>query len=274
VTRLAAAAWLVAHRIAAAWFGAPMPVAAPRLVAQRPVGVTRIAAGALVVAAVVIAGCRADSAPGSAVVPEASHVDGALCLGCHPDEAARWRGSHHERAMQVATSATVEGDFGGVAVEDTRFRRDGGEYLVDVTEGGATRSHPVRYTFGVEPLQQVLVERPGGRLQASAFAWDTAKRTWFRVQSAELPWTSRYQTWNTMCAECHSTAVDKRYDPDADRFDTRFAEISVGCPACHGPGSRHAADPRQRLDASRSVEACAPCHARRSAIAAATAAGD
>ncbi|MGH9888585.1 MAG: multiheme c-type cytochrome, partial [bacterium] len=176
----------------------------------------RRALGGLVSAAWLVAGCRADSASIAAVVPEASYVDAALCLGCHPAEAARWKGSHHDRAMQVATPATVEGDFGGAAIDDTRFRRDGDAHLIDVTEGGATRSHRVRYTFGVEPLQQLLVERPGGRLQASAFAWDTAKRAWFRVQSAELPWTSRYQTWNTMCAECHSTAVDKRYDPDAD----------------------------------------------------------
>ena len=42
-----------------------------------------------------------------------------------------------------------------------------------------------------------------------------------------------------MCAECHSTGVRKNYDAAKDRFATSFSEISVGCEACHGQGSRH-----------------------------------
>ena len=44
-----------------------------------------------------------------------------------------------------------------------------------------------------------------------------------------------------MCAECHSTGVRKNYDAANDRFATTLAEISVGCEACHGQGSRHVA---------------------------------
>jgi predicted CXXCH cytochrome family protein len=44
-----------------------------------------------------------------------------------------------------------------------------------------------------------------------------------------------------MCAECHSTGLHKNYDADTDRFATTWAEISVGCEACHGQGSAHAA---------------------------------
>ena len=44
-----------------------------------------------------------------------------------------------------------------------------------------------------------------------------------------------------MCADCHSTDVRKNYDPATDKFQTRWAEIDVGCEACHGPGSRHVA---------------------------------
>ena len=42
-----------------------------------------------------------------------------------------------------------------------------------------------------------------------------------------------------MCADCHSTDLRKNYDPASDRFKTEWTEISVGCEACHGPGSRH-----------------------------------
>jgi hypothetical protein len=44
----------------------------------------------------------------------------------------------------------------------------------------------VRYTFGVEPLQQYLLELPGGRLQAFGVALDTRAREaggqrWFHL---------------------------------------------------------------------------------------------
>src|SRR5207253_22605 len=54
-----------------------------------------------------------------------------------------------------------------------------------------------------------------------------------------LHWTKLNQNWNFMCAECHSTGVRKNYDATADRFATTWAEISVGCEACHGQGSAH-----------------------------------
>src|SRR5262249_15078540 len=56
-----------------------------------------------------------------------------------------------------------------------------------------------------------------------------------------LHWTKLNQNWNFMCAECHSTGVHKNYDAANDRFATTWAEISVGCEACHGQGSHHAA---------------------------------
>jgi predicted CXXCH cytochrome family protein len=49
-----------------------------------------------------------------------------------------------------------------------------------------------------------------------------------------------------MCAECHSTGVHKNYDAATDRFSTGFSEISVGCEACHGAGSRHVAWARSK----------------------------
>lgn len=56
-----------------------------------------------------------------------------------------------------------------------------------------------------------------------------------------LHWTAPSQNWNSQCAECHSTALDKGYRPAEDRFETTFAEVDVACEACHGPGSHHVA---------------------------------
>ena len=110
----------------------------------------------------------------------------------------------------------------------------------------------IKYTFGVDPLQQYLIEFADGRVQALSIAWDSRPKEkggqrWFHLYPDDirhddvLHWTKRNQNWNFMCAECHSTGVRKNYDAASDRFATSWAEISVGCEACHGKGSAHVA---------------------------------
>jgi tetratricopeptide (TPR) repeat protein len=181
------------------------------------------------------------------------------CATCHADEFAAWQGSHHELAMQHASGDTVRGDFSGVRFdyfgEPSRFFRDGEAFKVETLDAtGVAQVYAVEYVFGVEPLQQYLVAFPGGRLQALPFAWDTRPsdaggQRWFHLYpdehiapGDELHWTGRQQNWNFMCAECHSTNLVMGYDVQSDTFDTRFDEISVGCEACHGPGSVHVAE--------------------------------
>ena len=160
--------------------------------------------------------------------------------------------------MQHATDKTVLGNFNDASFDyygvHSRFFRKDGKFLIE-TDGpdGKLAVFEVKYTFGVDPLQQYLVEFPDGRLQALSLAWDSRARAaggqrWFHLYPNEeikhddiLHWTKLNQNWNFMCAECHSTGLRKNYDAKADRFATTFAEISVGCEACHGQGSRHTA---------------------------------
>lgn len=49
-----------------------------------------------------------------------------------------------------------------------------------------------------------------------------------------------------MCAECHSTQLQKQYDVKTDTFDTQYTDVDVACESCHGAGSQHlvwASDP-------------------------------
>ncbi|MGZ4978700.1 MAG: tetratricopeptide repeat protein, partial [Methylobacter sp.] len=57
----------------------------------------------------------------------------------------------------------------------------------------------------------------------------------------ELHWTKPSQNWNFMCAECHSTNLQKNYDPASRGYHTTWSEINVACEACHGPASQHVA---------------------------------
>jgi hypothetical protein len=94
--------------------------------------------------------------------------------------------------MQQATPATVLGDFAAAplsfAGETTSFRRDGDRFLL-TSEGldGAPHELPVRYTFGVWPLQQLLVPGDRGRLHSPLVSWDsrdaaTGGQRWFRLR--------------------------------------------------------------------------------------------
>jgi predicted CXXCH cytochrome family protein len=199
---------------------------------------------------------EAGAAPAAPVA--AQFVGSEACKGCHAAESAAWSSSQHARAMQHATAQTVRGDFNDArfvyqGVTSTFFTRDGRFFVRTDGPDGKLADFEVKYTFGVEPLQQYLVELPGGRLQALAVTWDTRPKQaggqrWFRqypnerIDSRdELHWTKRAQNWNFMCADCHSTQVVKGYDAATDAFKTKFNEISVGCESCHGPGSAHIA---------------------------------
>ena len=120
--------------------------------------------------------------------------------------------------MQVADSGTVLGDFNDANFdyygEASHFlTRDDGYYVRTVDGDGQEQDFRIAYTFGVEPLQQYLIEFPGGRLQTLAYTWDSRPEAeggqrWFHVYPDEyiapddsLHWTGAQQNWNYMCAE-------------------------------------------------------------------------
>ncbi|MEO8508233.1 MAG: tetratricopeptide repeat protein [Betaproteobacteria bacterium] len=288
--------------------GAPtaaMPAVAPARSRWPFVAGAALAAGVLAALLGIYAG-RPDTTP-AAPVPKvatvsppsavaATYVAETQCGECHPKAVEAWRGSHHQRAMEPANDKTVLGDFANAKFTHrgatTQFTQRDGKYFI-TTEGrdGKPAEFEVAYTFGVAPLQQYLVAAPGGRLQAPTIAWDTEKKRWFALYPNDrhkpddpLHSMGRYQNWNLMCSECHSTDLRRNYDAKTDRYDTQWAEVNVGCQACHGPGSAHVAWAKQAAgkdakglpastlglavdfrgtDSRYQVEACAPCHSRR-----------
>ena len=197
---------------------------------------------------VALAGCAEGETP--------SFVGTKTCASCHSAEYAAWEGSHHDRAMEPAVPASVLGDFDDASftygsVTSTFFRRGDRYFVRTDASDGSVRDFEVRYTYGVEPLQQYLIELSGGHVQPLSIAWDSRPapeggQRWFHLYPGEgvehsdpLHWTGRQQNWNFTCADCHSTNVRKGYDAEADRFQTTWSEIDVSCEACHGPGSEH-----------------------------------
>ncbi len=187
----------------------------------------------------------------------------------------------------LGSAGQITIDFG---VTSRMFRR--GEKFFIETDGpdGEMQTFQIKYTFGVRPLQQYLVELPRGRVQCLPLAWDTEKKRWFHLYPGEqipagdmLHWTGPLQNWNYMCAECHSTNLEKKYDLKSNTYHTIWSEIDVSCETCHGPGSLHVEladslgvfwdrrigyglprlkDPNSRVE----IENCAPCHTRRRVV--------
>ncbi len=173
--------------------------------------------------------------PSVATQVVASFAGSAACKSCHVQQYTAWTSSQHARAMQHATAETVRGDFNDAkltyqGVTSNFLKRDGRFFVRTDGPDGKLADFEVKYTFGVEPLQQYLVELPGGRLQALALSWDTRPKEaggqrWFRQYPDdkidfrdELHWTRRAQNWNFMCADCHSSQVAKGYDADQGRL--------------------------------------------------------
>ncbi|WP_455366402.1 multiheme c-type cytochrome, partial [Kaarinaea lacus] len=191
-----------------------------------------------------------------AALREPEYVGREQCRSCHEQQYQAWQGSHHDLAMQEANDNTVLGDFNNTkfsyhGVTSTFFKKDGKFFVNTDNAQGKLQDFEIKYTFGVTPLQQYLIEFPGGRLQALNIVWDTHSKEqggqrWVHLYPKEnvdyndpLHWTGVYQNWNNMCAECHSTNLKKNYNYEEDAYDTRWDEINVSCEACHGPASKH-----------------------------------
>lgn len=202
-----------------------------------------------------VAGASYAQAP-KAGVSDADYVGGQQCVQCHQAEYDDWKGSHHDLAMQEATAETVLGDFDNArfdyfGVVSEFYRKDDRFFVKTDGPDGALTEYPIAYAFGVYPLQQYLIKFPGGRLQALNIVWDTRSeeeggQRWYHLYPGEpikhddeLHWTGLNQNWNFMCADCHSTNLQKNYSSNTDSYDTTWSEIDVSCEACHGPASEH-----------------------------------
>ena len=218
--------------------------------------ISRVAAAVALATALAASAQRPTPAAATPAPVAANDVGSAQCASCHAQQHAAWKGSDHDLAMQVATADSVLGNFASAkfmyaAITSTFSRRDGKFFVNTDGPDGKLGNFEIKYTFGVRPLQQYLIELPGGRMQALGIAWDSRPKAqggqrWFHLYPGQglkagdpLHWTGIQQNWNFQCAECHSTDLRKNFDAASGTFNTKWKEINVACEACHGPGSNH-----------------------------------
>ncbi|WP_026301357.1 ammonia-forming cytochrome c nitrite reductase subunit c552 [Colwellia piezophila] len=186
-------------------------------------------------------------------------VGSKACIGCHEKAYQDWQGSHHDMSMKHADSKSVLGDFNQKTLTSpstkpevlSTFFKKGKQFWVNIKgPDGKFHDYQIKYTFGYTPLQQYMVEFDDGRVQLIPFAWDSRTKAnggqrWYTLypemnkNHQEFFWTNTGQNWNYMCADCHSTNVEKNFDLKTNSYNTTFSEINVACESCHGAASEH-----------------------------------
>ncbi len=196
-----------------------------------------------------------------ATVAQAVTQSSASCRECHGEIHAAWSGTDHalaNRPLDRVGEATALASFNPPA---------------EVGPGTAPEM-----ILGHKPLWQPLLPAPGGRWQPHELAYDPAKQEWFNVFGTENRragewghWTGRGMNWNSMCAQCHMTGYQKKYEAATDAYHSTWVEQGVGCIQCHGPtrpdhGKKGAAPvkspPPFHGDRQKMMQTCAPCHGR------------
>ncbi|MEE9419602.1 MAG: ammonia-forming cytochrome c nitrite reductase subunit c552 [Desulfatiglandaceae bacterium] len=191
------------------------------------------------------------------------YVGSDLCKVCHLEHYDSWRTTLHSRTFQDVTEnrdALIAEINPAVIRADLKKLEK--ELKVPVDEVYIPYEHEIKYTIGVQWKQQFLVEK-NGKLYIAPIQYNAWTDSW--VNYHEEDWDKR--PWISECGGCHAMGVDLEKNT--------FSEPSIGCEACHGPGSHHIALPKtavfdkrltivnpSRLPSGIRTQICGSCHNR------------
>jgi predicted CXXCH cytochrome family protein len=246
------------------------------------VAIAAVAAIALLLGAVVVSSVAWKRAPGPAVSPDRAPMvaatnpaqQAARCAECHRQEYEDWLASQHANA-QRPTGEMDRKAFAGAPVSDASPMHpdySGGQPGFRNPE--TNQFYPALSAIGIEPLVQFLLPTENGRLQIAPLSYDPHKGDWFDAQSPPRDpadwsfWANRGMNWNSQCAYCHMTDLQKNYDIATDSYATTWTAMGISCSQCHGDMSAHLADPEapglaRTLPTDQVIANCASCHSRR-----------
>lgn len=162
----------------------------------------------------------------------------------------------HSKMMQVASPATVQGDFsaGRIELRGAPFvvAHNGGAYTITESElSGKPWEHKVEYILGGRRIQEYLTTLPDGSIVVLAPVWDSVGKKWIHAADDGNPEEGAERLWNKDCYSCHLTGGRKGFDAGNLRYRTTWSALGVTCESCHGPRERNA------------TVACDQCHSLR-----------
>ena len=192
-----------------------------------------------------------------------AYVGSEVCRNCHLEHYDAWKRTLHSRMLQDARAnkdvIITEIDPEIIKADLMKIEQ---KLKVPIDEFYIPKLDEIQYTIGSQWKQRFLIEKDGTLFIApTQFNAETGR--W--VNYHEHDWEKR--PWLKKCGGCHATGVDLEQNV--------FTEPGVGCEACHGPGSHHAALPKTelfkkrativnpaKLTAGVAVQICGSCHNR------------
>jgi predicted CXXCH cytochrome family protein len=219
----------------------------------------------LVLAALILTACgRERTADVQTIMAQPKNFVGSdTCRGCHLEHYDSWKMTLHSRML-----IDVRENPNAIMAElnPERIRADlekiKDKLKVPVQEVYIPSRDEILYVIGTQWKQRYVV-RKGNTYHVAPIQYNIATKRW--VNYYEDAWEKR--DWLVRCGGCHATGVDLP--------SYTFNEPSIGCEACHGPGSRHAALPRgavferreaivnpAKMTAGIAVQICGSCHTR------------
>jgi len=190
-------------------------------------------------------------------------VGSDTCKMCHLEHFDSWMMTLHSRMTQDVQKNrdVIIADF-----DEKRIREDlaklGDKLKVPADKIFIPKIEDVKYTIGSQWKQRYIIEK-GGVLYIAPIQYNADSDRW--VNYNEATWEKN--PWLLKCGGCHATGVD------LDK--QKFVEPAVGCEACHGKGSWHAALPKTavfekrqtivnpaKLTMGTAVQICGACHNR------------
>lgn len=235
---------------------------------------------------------KSDQPPG----PMQGYVPSTDCRECHKEQFDTWHRTFHRTMTQEAAPETVLGDFVrsntisylGVTAE---MVREGTNFFMKLRdERGRSQSLQIVRTVGSRRMQQYLTA-DGTRQVRLPVAYDLVNRRWMHLNGSFFypdgtGFRHHVTEWNSNCIFCHNTKASPGYDWEKKTWESRVAELGIGCGSCHGPGFEHvqaAASPGTRLlwtehagsapptrivhpgkiDSDRAMQICGHCHGQR-----------
>ena len=192
-----------------------------------------------------------------------AYIGSEECKVCHLEHYDAWKRSLHSKMLQDVSKnedvIVVDMDQETMKAD---FKKIEAKLKIPLDQVYFPKREDVKYTIGSQWKQRYLVKKDGTYYIApTQFNIDTGR--W--VNYHDHDWDKR--PWLKKCGGCHATGVDLEKET--------FLEPGVGCEACHGPGSHHAALPATETFKKRStivnpskltggvaVQICGSCHNR------------
>ncbi|HUY89209.1 MAG TPA: multiheme c-type cytochrome [Pirellulales bacterium] len=194
---------------------------------------------------------------------ESSYVGVATCAECHADEFRSYQKTAHSQALAELDlqAEPPDGQFEHrLSGRSYRvYRADGAfrhrERLASIDDDGLTQDYAVKYLIGSGRHTRSYLIEDDGFLIESPITWYVSRKAW-----GMSPGYDRRSHWgferatDMGCLACH---VGRAENVDGALNRIAIHEQAIGCEACHGPGSQHAAARRAAKTAAANDRAAA-----------------